>query len=47
METVLTASFLFDVPVRSSDSPECYWRQRGNVKDSLGLNPGQSARERR
>lgn len=37
----------FDVPVRSRCSPECYWRQRGNVKDSLGFKSRQAAREGR
>lgn len=35
------------MPVRSRGSPECYWRQRGNVKDSLGFKSRQAAREAR
>lgn len=41
------ATWPFDTPVRSSNIPKCLWRQRGNVKNSLGLNPGQGARERK
>lgn len=37
----------FDVSFWSCNRPECYWRRRGDVKDSLGLNPGQTAREGR
>lgn len=30
-------SYPFNMPIRSMSSPGCYWRQRGNVKDSLGF----------